>query len=143
MIYSVRLKTVRDLVKNQSYVFSLVLRDLTFDQISHCGQLSWLDYQTTSLCKWNELLNAKIEIFLNLLILLRKTSFFLWKMNHFLLLKICLLVLQFFIIFIDGHFHHFLLIKWMLQPLTTHDINTILEIKMSLWSCTPCIRGHP
>ena len=36
-------------------------------------------------------------------------------------------------------FHHFGLIKWMLQHLTTNDMSTILEIKMSLCSCTPCM----
>ena len=28
--------------------------------------------------------------------------------------------------------------KWILQPLTTNGMNTILEIKGSLCTCTPC-----
>ena len=34
--------------------------------------------------------------------------------------------------------HPFWIIRWMLQPLTTNGMKTILEIKGLLCTCTPC-----
>ena len=86
------------------------------------------------------MLYAQIETFSNLLILWSKTSFISLKNEPLFQLKILITITQFFIILGVGH--HFLtpfwIIKWMLQPLTTNGMNTILEIKNSLCTCTPC-----